>query len=153
MKVAAFIKNDDSIVIQVRYLHNAKAGLCSQSPARKSAKNICAILVQFLQDICFNGIYNIPHILIRHIRPGRQAHTHFENLFRYPIDISYRVIIGHTVSFTTINHEPFTMNNIAMLVTRLLVHRLPHRTSLDLCLVESDTQRLDIVIWLTVGRS
>ena len=38
-----------------------------------------------------NGILyrlnNIPHILIRYIRPSRQAHTHLEDFFRHAIDI------------------------------------------------------------------
>ena len=65
-----------------------------------------------LKDIGLNRLDNVLYVIVRNIRPCWQTHTDFENGFRNTVDICRRILI-----------------------TRLFMHRLPNRTSLDACLV------------------
>lgn len=71
-----------------------------------------------------------PHILITHTRPRRQAHSNLKNRFRNPVLIHRQI-----------------------LVYRLLMHRLPDRTSFNTSRVHQDTKSLHIIIRLAIRHS
>ena len=75
-------------------------------------------------------LHNIPNIFIRHIRTYRQAEPDLEQ------------VLLHTICI-----------NRGTLIHRLLVHRLPNRTTLDLLGKHKHAQRLHILIRLTIRRS
>ena len=82
-----------------------------------------------LSDCLPDALHNIPNILIRHIRTCRQAETDLEQVLLHTICI-YRSSRIH----------------------RLLVHRLPNRTALNLLGKHEHAQSLHILIRLTIRR-
>ncbi len=77
----------------------------------------------------FYAVNDIAHVIIGHIRAGRKAETHLEKSFFHTVGVDRSTGID-----------------------RLLVHRLPRRTGLDLLAEHEDAQGLDIRIRLTVSR-
>ena len=82
-----------------------------------------------LSDRLPDALHNIPNILIRHIRTCRQAEPDLEQ------------VLLHTICI-----------NRSSRIHRLLVHRLPYRTALDLLGKHEHAQSLHILIRLTIRR-
>ena len=81
-------------------------------------------------NICLDGINDVPYIIISDVWTGRQTHTYLEDCFRHTIHVSRSI-----------------------LVARLLVHGLPNWPCFYLSLIKSNTHSFYVSIGFTISMS
>ena len=109
-----------------------------------SSKN----LEPLTNNVCLDGINNVPYIIIGDVWTGRQTHTYLEDCFRHTINICHTRFRSHDGIVLT-----SYLFHLTSTVTRLFVHGLPHWPCLYLSLVKCYTHSFYVSIRFTVSMS